>query len=155
MTPVPRFPVSRRDRLVSASLPAYCGLSFVELNLLNADVHHSGTAAFVGGGSLFALGDGKGFLGHREFGGNLALCAALTVGEDWLASVDSIDTAAAKTPVLDFDDWDASLWDRSPTPTHRWCPGASTIEQVAPVAPERSVHSIKTDIAEIKDAARP
>ena len=45
--------------------PAYTGVSFVEVDLLDADARHPGSAA-VGGGTLFALGGGKGFLAHRE-----------------------------------------------------------------------------------------
>lgn len=96
--------------LVSQAVPAYCGLSFVELNLADADTRHPASAAVVGGGSIFALGDGNGFMGHREFGGKLAIGASLTVSEQWLAGIDFTDTVAAKAALLaHFDGWDASL----------------------------------------------
>jgi len=96
--------------LVSEAVPAYCGLSFVELTLPDADLRHPAAAAVVGSGSTFALGDGNGFMGHREFGGKLAIGAALTVTENWLGSIDFTDRDAAKTALLEkFDGWDASL----------------------------------------------
>lgn len=101
---------SRVRPLVSEAVPAYCGLSFVEITLLDADVRHPAAAALVGNGSIFALGDGIGFMGHREFGGKLALGASLTVTESWLAGIDFTDTVAAKTALLaQFHGWDAGL----------------------------------------------
>ncbi len=134
--------------LVSEAVPAYCGLSFVELTLPDADVRHPTAAAIVGGGSIFALGDGNGFMGHREFGGKIAIGAALTVPQEWLGSIDFTDRAAAKTAVLDkFDGWDAGLrslvadaegplvpWSINALPIgHRWdrIPGVTLIGDAA------------------------
>ncbi|WP_370950128.1 FAD-dependent oxidoreductase [Amycolatopsis sp. cg5] len=96
--------------LVSPATPVYSGLSFVELNLDDADTRHPGSAAIIGGGSLFALGDRKGFLAHREPGARLHVYCALETDACWLTTVDFTDTPAAKTALLShFDDWDASL----------------------------------------------
>lgn len=43
--------------LVSDATPVYCGISFVEVHLLDADTRHPESAAVVGGGMLFALGE--------------------------------------------------------------------------------------------------
>jgi 2-polyprenyl-6-methoxyphenol hydroxylase-like FAD-dependent oxidoreductase len=101
---------SRVRPLVSGAVPAYAGVSFVELDLLDADTRHPGAAAVVGSGMVFALAEGKGFLGHREPDGSLHLAAALKTEEGWLASIDFTDTAAAKAAVLaEFAGWDEGL----------------------------------------------
>ncbi|MFC8448904.1 FAD-dependent oxidoreductase [Kitasatospora sp. NPDC057223] len=101
---------SRIRPLLSEAVPAYCGLSFVEFDLLDADTRHPGSAAVVGGGMLFALGDGRGFLAHREGDGSLHVYAALRAPEDWAAGVDLTDAGAARAALLEqFADWDESL----------------------------------------------
>lgn len=101
---------SRIRRLVSDAAPAYTGLSFVESDLVEADTRHPAGSAVVGGGMLFALGEGKGFLAHRESDGSLHVYTALTAATDWTADIDFTDTTAAKAAVLGhFDGWDPSL----------------------------------------------
>ncbi|QJT05673.1 FAD-dependent monooxygenase [Streptomyces asoensis] len=101
---------SRIRPLLSDARPAYTGVSFVETDLLEADVSHPVSAGVVGGGFLLALGPGKGFLAHREPDGSLHVYTALRVAEDWADSVDFGDTEAARGHVLEhFADWDKSL----------------------------------------------
>lgn len=101
---------SRVRPLVSAARPAYTGVSFVEVDLWEADARHPASAEVVGGGMLFALGPGRGFLAHRETDGSLHVYAAVVAPEDWLDGIDFTDTEAAKTAVLkEFDGWDGSL----------------------------------------------
>ncbi|WP_226484394.1 FAD-dependent oxidoreductase [Streptomyces parvulus] len=101
---------SRVRPLLSPALPAYAGVSFVEADLYDADVRHPASAAVVGGGMLFALGDGRGFLAHRETDGSLHVYAAARIAEDWLDSVDFSDAGVAAAAVLRrFDGWDVSL----------------------------------------------
>ncbi|MFG2647906.1 FAD-dependent oxidoreductase [Streptomyces sp. NPDC048436] len=103
---------SRIRPLVSDAVPDYSGLSFVEADLLDADVRHPASAAVVGGGMLFALGEGKGFLAHREPDGSLHVYIALMAPEEWIASVDFTagHVDAAKAAVLEhFTGWDESL----------------------------------------------
>ncbi|MEV7811692.1 NAD(P)/FAD-dependent oxidoreductase [Streptomyces flaveolus] len=101
---------SRVRPLVSAARPAFSGVSFVEVDLREADVRHPVSAEVVGGGMLFALGPGRGFLAHRETDGSLHVYAAVVAPEDWLDGIDFTDTEAAKAAVLkEFDGWDASL----------------------------------------------
>ncbi|TNC18898.1 FAD-dependent oxidoreductase [Amycolatopsis alkalitolerans] len=101
---------SRIRPLVSTAVPAHAGVSFAELDLLDADTRHPSAAAIAGGGMLFALGDGKGFLGHRRPDGSLHIAVAVRTGEDWLAGIDFTDTAAVKAAMLEeFEGWDGSL----------------------------------------------
>ncbi|MEU1402813.1 NAD(P)/FAD-dependent oxidoreductase [Streptomyces sp. NPDC005728] len=101
---------SRIRPLLSPERPAYTGVSFVEASLPDADARHPESARVVGGGMLFALAAGRGFLGHRESDGSLHVYAAVEAPEDWLDGIDFTDTEAAKAAVLkEFDDWDESL----------------------------------------------
>ncbi|QFZ72676.1 FAD-dependent monooxygenase [Streptomyces fagopyri] len=98
--------------LVSDATPVYSGLSFVEAHLDDADTRHPAGAALVGQGLMFALGDGKGFLAHRDPDGSLHVYAALRTPADWATSgpVDFTATAAAKAALLEhFPDWDERL----------------------------------------------
>ena len=96
--------------LLSDAKPAYTGISFVEVDLPDADVRHPVSAEVVGGGMMMALGAGKGFLAHRETDGSLHIYVALAVPEDAFDGVDFTDTAAAKAYTLEhFADWDKSL----------------------------------------------
>ncbi|MCF3119648.1 FAD-dependent monooxygenase [Streptomyces arenae] len=101
---------SRVRPLLTDARPAYSGISFVELDLEDADRRHPEAAALVGGGMFFALGDEKGFLAHRETDGSLHLYVALRADEAWLGTLDFADTAAAKQAVLaHFPNWDSAL----------------------------------------------
>ncbi|MEU6761922.1 NAD(P)/FAD-dependent oxidoreductase [Streptomyces sp. NPDC046853] len=139
---------SRIRPLVSDATPAYSGISFVEVDLLDADARHPESAAVVGGGMFFALGAGKGFLAHREIDGSLHIYTALQVPEDWISAIDFTATDLAKASVLEhFADWDKSLQalvadaDGSLTPRrihalpvgHRWerVPGVTLLGDAA------------------------
>ncbi|WP_329518905.1 hypothetical protein [Spirillospora sp. NBC_01491] len=81
-----------------------------ETTLLDADARHPGAAAVGGGGVLFALGAGKGFLAHRESGGTLHTYVTLTVPEGWRSGIDFADTDGAKATLLEnFAGWDPAL----------------------------------------------
>jgi len=59
---------------------------------------------------LFALGESRGFLAHRETDGSLHVYVALKAPEDWAAGLDFTDTPAAKTALLShFEGWDDGL----------------------------------------------
>ncbi|MGE7434236.1 FAD-dependent oxidoreductase [Kitasatospora sp. NPDC001175] len=96
--------------LLSSATPAYTGVSVVESDLLDADARHPEAAELVGGGMLFALAEGKGFLAHREWDGSLHVYTAVRAPLDWLDGIDFADPAAAKTRVLEqFPDWHPAL----------------------------------------------
>ncbi|GAA2710508.1 FAD-dependent oxidoreductase [Actinoplanes palleronii] len=97
---------SRIRPLLSAATPAYAGMSFVEVDLHDADVRHPGPSRTVGAGMLFALGPGNGFLAHRETDGSLHIYIALEKPAEWVESIDFTDTAKAKALLVDeFHDW--------------------------------------------------
>ncbi|MFD5520033.1 FAD-dependent oxidoreductase [Streptomyces sp. NPDC127066] len=103
---------SRVRPLVTDATPVYSGLSFVEMHLLDADTRHPRGAEVVGGGVLFALGEEKGLLGHRDPDGSLHVYAALRAPADWAVSgaVDFTDAETARRSLLEhFDGWDESL----------------------------------------------
>jgi 2-polyprenyl-6-methoxyphenol hydroxylase-like FAD-dependent oxidoreductase len=101
---------SRVRPLVSAAVPQYTGISFVEADLLDADVRHRASAGVVGGGLLFALGAGQGILAHREPDDSLHVYAGLRVQADWADGIDFTDPAAARAAVsAEFAGWDLSL----------------------------------------------
>lgn len=101
---------SRVRPLVSAALPAYTGVTFVEADLLDADARHPRSAAVVGGGMLFALDEGRGFLAHREPDGSLHVYAALRMPEGWAGELRAAGAEAARSAVLEhFTGWDDSL----------------------------------------------
>ncbi|MFI5696850.1 FAD-dependent oxidoreductase [Kribbella sp. NPDC051586] len=86
--------------LVSAATPAYLGLSFAEVNLLDPDERHPESAALIGGGMMMALGDGRGFLAHRE-PDRLHVYAAVRMDAEWPAGDISKEALLAE-----FKGWD-------------------------------------------------
>jgi 2-polyprenyl-6-methoxyphenol hydroxylase-like FAD-dependent oxidoreductase len=101
---------SRVRPLVSDAVPTYAGLSFVELHLADADARHPASAALVGRGSLFALGDGRGFVAHRDPRGRLHVYVAVTVPDGWAAAATAAAPAHTKAALLaHFAGWDPRL----------------------------------------------
>lgn len=101
---------SRVRPLLSAATPEYSGISFVELDLLDADTRHPACAELIGGGMFFALGDDKGFLAHRETDGSLHVYTALRADEHWLSTLDFTDPDAVRATLSEcFADWAPSL----------------------------------------------
>ncbi|AGL15743.1 NAD(P)/FAD-dependent oxidoreductase [Actinoplanes sp. N902-109] len=101
---------SRIRPLVSTATPSYAGVSFVELDLFDADERHPGPAEVVGSGGLMALGPGKGILAHREPDDSLHVYVAVRTSPDWLPGIDFSDTATAKAAVIEqFADWAPEL----------------------------------------------
>ena len=86
--------------LVSDATPAYSGLSFAELDLIDPDVRHPESAELIGAGLMFALGDGRGFLAHRE-PDRLHVYAALRTEAEWSSGDVTKDALLAE-----FTDWD-------------------------------------------------
>ncbi|GAA4232473.1 FAD-dependent monooxygenase [Actinomadura meridiana] len=92
--------------LVSSARPSYTGISFVELDLLDAVVRHPKSAELAGSGFLIALDGERGFLGHLETDGSLHVHTALRAPETWLDGIDFTDVPAAKAALLShFADW--------------------------------------------------
>jgi len=142
---------SRVRPLLSAAKPAYTGMSCVEVYLHDADTRHAASAKVVGGGALFVLAPGKGFVTHRERGGNLHTYVMLRRPRDWFADIDFTDSAAAVARIArEFDGWapevTALITDADTAPVlrpfaslpalHRWerVPGVTLIGDAAHVA---------------------
>lgn len=86
--------------LVSDATPAYLGLSFVELNLIDPEARHPESAELIGGGMMMALGNGRGFLAHRE-PDRLHVYAAVRMDAAW-----SDGDVTTETLLAEFKDWD-------------------------------------------------
>jgi 2-polyprenyl-6-methoxyphenol hydroxylase-like FAD-dependent oxidoreductase len=96
--------------LVSGAWPAYVGVSFIEVDLFDADREHPAQAAAMGRGMMFALRGETGMLGHRETDGSLHVYLGFRVPQDWIDTIDFTDTAAAKQVILGLlDGWDDAL----------------------------------------------
>jgi 2-polyprenyl-6-methoxyphenol hydroxylase-like FAD-dependent oxidoreductase len=93
---------SRVRKLVSAALPQYSGISFIEADLHDADTRHPEQAAAMGAGMLFALGGDTGILGHRETDGTLHFYLGHRADEGWTDTIDFAETATAKRAVLEL-----------------------------------------------------
>lgn len=101
---------SKVRRLVSDAWPIYTGISFIEIDLFNADVDHPAQAEAMGKGVMFALRGNTGILGHRETDGSLHVYLGFRADERWIDSIDFADTATAKDVILDkLDGWSDNL----------------------------------------------
>ncbi|MFF0082389.1 FAD-dependent oxidoreductase [Streptomyces canus] len=142
---------SRVRPLLSAAVPKYTGMSCVEVYLHDADTRHPACAKVVGGGALYVLAPGKGFVTHRERGSNLHTYVMLARPQDWFADIDFTDPAAATARIAaEFDGWapelTALITDADTDPVlrplaalpaeHRWerIPGVTLIGDAAHVA---------------------
>jgi 2-polyprenyl-6-methoxyphenol hydroxylase-like FAD-dependent oxidoreductase len=83
---------SRVRRALTDVVPAYTGITFVELRIADVDARHPDIAALVGRGTMFALYDGHGLVAQRNGGGEsgcMRRCPAASMGAPipyWLAS---------------------------------------------------------------------
>ncbi|KIF71564.1 FAD-dependent oxidoreductase [Streptomyces sp. AcH 505] len=101
---------SRIRPLVSAAVPEYSGVSFVEADLHDAATRHRASAELAGSGMMFALADEKGFLTHVENDGSLHAYIAVKAPIGLLDSIDFTDAGTAKKTLLQhFDGWDERL----------------------------------------------
>lgn len=101
---------SRIRPLVSAAVPEYSGVSFVEADLHDAATRHRPSAELAGSGMMFALADEKGFLTHLENDGSLHAYIAVKAPIGLLDSIDFTDAGTAKKTLLQhFDGWDERL----------------------------------------------
>jgi 2-polyprenyl-6-methoxyphenol hydroxylase-like FAD-dependent oxidoreductase len=103
---------SRVRPLLSAAVPAYVGITYLELELKDVAARYPELARLVGTGSLFAASDNKSLGGHG--GDQLHLGAALRAPKDWIQTcgVDWTDPAAARAALLaEFADWSEGFKD--------------------------------------------
>ena len=103
---------SRVRPLVSDAVPAYTGITFASLSFEDADRRHPEVARLVGRGMLFALGDNRGLLAHRDADAHVGIYVGLRVPEGWASSgfidVDRPDDARDKL-AAQFPGWSEEL----------------------------------------------
>jgi 2-polyprenyl-6-methoxyphenol hydroxylase-like FAD-dependent oxidoreductase len=92
---------SRVRALVTDAKPEYTGMSFVETYLYDAGTRHPEVAQAVGGGSMFAPGQGKGIFAHREAGDTLHAYVEFNRPLDWFDDPAKI--------VAEFEGWTPEL----------------------------------------------
>jgi 2-polyprenyl-6-methoxyphenol hydroxylase-like FAD-dependent oxidoreductase len=103
---------SRIRPLVSDARPVYSGVMFVEMGIDDVDNRYPHLARLVGRGLMFALGDSKAIIGHRDANAHLGIYAAARAPEDWI-EIDSSDgssnNAVKSTLTSYFRGWSADL----------------------------------------------
>jgi 2-polyprenyl-6-methoxyphenol hydroxylase-like FAD-dependent oxidoreductase len=103
---------SRIRPLLSDVRPVYSGVTFFELGIDDVDARHPAIAQLVGRGLMFALGDGKALIGHRDANSHIGTYAALRVPENWkeTAGIDWSSADAVRSSLAaHFSDWSAEL----------------------------------------------
>ena len=95
---------SRVRPLLSGAKPIYSGVSFIELGIDDADAQHPEIASLVGRGLMFALGDNKALIGHRNANAHVGGYAGLRVPEDWADGILNRDSL-----LTHFRDWSPRL----------------------------------------------
>jgi len=98
--------------LVTDAVPAYSGVSFIELGIADVQNRFPDVAALVGRGSLFALGDDKGLIAQLNGDGRVRIYVALRMAEGAFESlgIQFGNTAATRAGLLSqFSDWAPSL----------------------------------------------
>jgi len=96
--------------LLTAATPAYCGITYLDLQISDASERHPDLARLTGPGVFFALSDDKALLAHG--GRHIHLGAAFRAAPEWtLASgVDWSDAPSARDALLkQFSGWSAEL----------------------------------------------
>ena len=103
---------SRVRPLLSAAGPVYTGVTFIELDIEDADAKHPKIAGLVGHGKMFALGESKGLIAQRNAHGHIFVYAGMRVPETWIADgdLDLSSSEAAKASLRDcFAGWSQNL----------------------------------------------
>lgn len=103
---------SRIRPLLTDSVPAYSGLSMVEMYVTNAAVDHPDIFATNARGKMFALADHKGILGQLNGDGRICVYLSFEQEREWLdtCEIPFDQPDAAKEQLLElFSDWDESF----------------------------------------------
>lgn len=101
---------SRVRPLLSAAMPTYSGMAYVETWLFDADSRHAASARVVGGGQMGAPAQNKMIAAHRERGDTLHTYVMLTRPQAWFAAIDFADKASACARIAqEFAGWAPEL----------------------------------------------
>jgi 2-polyprenyl-6-methoxyphenol hydroxylase-like FAD-dependent oxidoreductase len=98
---------SRVRPAVSDAVPNYSGILFVEMGIDDVDQRYPDTAALVGRGMTFALGDSMGLMMHRDSNAHIGFYAAFRADEHAMAAK-SEDVIKAELLTM-FDGWSERL----------------------------------------------
>ncbi len=102
---------SRVRPLLSAAIPEYTGVTFIELSFDDVDARHPNIAHLVGHGTMFASGNNRALVAQRNGHAHVRVYAALRVPEDWpVAHIDVSRPEKAKEILLEqFAGWSPQL----------------------------------------------
>lgn len=103
---------SRIRPLVSEAQPIYSGVVLFELGIDDVDDRHPKIARLIGHGMMFAIGESKALIGHRDANAHVGIYAGLRIPADWNAT-SGIDTSSSETMRADlathFAGWSEEL----------------------------------------------
>lgn len=105
---------SRIRPLLTEAVAEYAGISFIELNVMDAANAHPALAHFHGRGKMFALDDHKAILAQLNGDGRIRVYLSFEAEQEWLAvcGIPFDQPEEAKRQLLDyFHEWDESLKD--------------------------------------------
>ncbi|HEX4422004.1 MAG TPA: NAD(P)/FAD-dependent oxidoreductase [Kofleriaceae bacterium] len=91
---------SRVRPLVSDVLPAYTGVTLIELALDELDARHPELARLVGRGKIFALGDRKALIAQRNARSNLRVYVVQHAPESWARELAGVSPAEIKAQLV-------------------------------------------------------
>jgi 2-polyprenyl-6-methoxyphenol hydroxylase-like FAD-dependent oxidoreductase len=103
---------SRIRPILTNSVPAYSGLSMVEMYVTNAAIDHPDIFETNARGKMFALADHKGILGQLNGDGRICVYLSFEKEREWLdtCEIPFDQPDAAKEQLLElFSDWDESF----------------------------------------------
>jgi len=96
--------------LLSGDKPTYAGMSYIDTYLHDVDNQHPASAPVVGGGALYALEPGEGFLAHREAGNNIHTYVIMSRPVEWFADIDFADADHTRARIAaEFAEWAPEL----------------------------------------------
>jgi len=98
--------------LLSDVLPAYTGVTFVEVGLNQATARHPHLAALVGNGTMMALADNKGLIAQRTSNDHIRTYIGVRIDQHWHQHLGldlTNDTAVRDTLLGYFTGWDPTL----------------------------------------------
>ena len=100
---------SKVRALLSDAKPIYSGVTFVELGIDDADRRYPELAKLVGRGLMFALGDSKAIIGHRDANAHIGIYAALRAEEGWIFEDGPGVSSMRASLVGQFSGWSEEL----------------------------------------------
>jgi 2-polyprenyl-6-methoxyphenol hydroxylase-like FAD-dependent oxidoreductase len=103
---------SRIRPLVSEARPTYSGVMFVEFHFDDVDTKYPEIATLVGHGMMFAIGDSKALIGHRDAEAHISIGVGLRVPEDWVVKggIDMSSAEAVRNSLAaNFHGWSENL----------------------------------------------